>query len=36
MLLLKPEITMAPSDEIKLVASATPTLDFVICGMEQY
>lgn len=35
-LLLKPEVTLAPSDEIKLVASATPALDFVICGMEQY
>lgn len=35
-LLLKPELTMAPLDEIKLVASVTPTLDFVICGTEQY
>jgi len=35
-LILKPEVTLAPDDEIKLVASATPALDFVISGSEQY
>ncbi len=36
MIIIKPEITMGPSDKIELVVSATPTLDFVISGSEQY
>jgi hypothetical protein len=34
-LVVKPELTMAPSDKIELTTVAGTTLDYVVCGAEK-
>jgi len=32
---VKPELTLAPSDKIELTTVAGTTLDYVVCGAEK-
>jgi hypothetical protein len=36
LLVVKPEITMGPSDRIELVTLSGASLDYVVSGMERY
>jgi hypothetical protein len=34
-LVVKPELTMAPSDKIELVTTGSPSLEYVVSGVEK-
>ncbi|MCI0748444.1 MAG: hypothetical protein L0Y58_23810 [Verrucomicrobia subdivision 3 bacterium] len=34
-LVVKPNLTMAPSDKIELVTTGTPSIEWVVCGVEK-